>query len=301
MTKRRIKSFDLFSGYNWYVPGTGGMFMLLALFLLGAIIGNIITLVVTLISAEAAQTYGILISYPVMFIPPMMYASYQSRRNALFETGYALDSKNFGQFSGFSIALAVSIATLALSFIMDGISGLMPPMPEHLEKVFEQMMDGPLWVSLISVSIFAPFFEEWLCRGMILRGLLQKTKPVWAIIVSALFFAVIHLNPWQAIPAFALGLLFGYVYYRTGSLKLTMLMHCVNNTFAILMGQIDTFKDADSFSEVLTPVNYACIMALCVLMTVFFIFRMKSVSLPFGQDNACEVLRNDDGTDPVNE
>ncbi|MCM1178458.1 MAG: CPBP family intramembrane metalloprotease [Clostridium sp.] len=303
MAKRKIKSFDLFSGYSWYVPGTGGMFMLLAMFLLGAIIGNCVAAIMAIVSQEAFQTYGMLVSYPVMFIPPMLYASFQSRKNAFFETGYAVDSSNFGKFSTASIALAVSIATLALAFLMDGVSSLMPPMPESLEAVFKNLMDGPLWVTLISVSIFAPFFEEWLCRGMILRGLLQKMKPVWAIVISALFFAVIHMNPWQAIPAFALGVLFGYVYYRTGSLKLTILMHCVNNTFAAIMGHVDAFKDADSFREVLSPVNYICLLVLCALMTAYFVIRMKKgVEIPFGQKNGCEVLRNDDGfgSDPAN-
>lgn len=303
MAKRKIRSFDLFSGYGYYVPGISGMFILLAMFLIGAILGNCVTLAIGLISSDFAQTYGMLISYPVMFIPAMLYASYQSRKNALFETGYAVDSRNFGKFGGFSIALAVSVATLALAFIMDGATGLMPKMPEYLENVFRQMMDGPLWATLLSVSIFAPFFEEWLCRGMILRGLLQKMNPAGAIAISALFFAVIHMNPWQAIPAFALGLLFGYVYYRTGSLKLTMLMHCVNNTFSVIMGQIDSFKDADSFTEVLNPATYTIIFVMCVLVVIYFIFRMQRlVSLPFGQANGCEIMRDElPGTDKANE
>lgn len=69
-------------------------------------------------------------------------------------------------------------------------------------------------------------------------------KPVWAIFWSAVFFAFIHLNPWQAVPAFILGCLFGYVYYKTGSLKLTMLMHFTNNTFSLIFSNIDKFKDA---------------------------------------------------------
>ena len=54
---------------------------------------------------------------------------------------------------------------------------------------------------------------------MVLRGLLgHKVKPVWAIVISAAFFAIIHLNPWQAIPAFLLGcvllLALGLMFYQ---------------------------------------------------------------------------------------
>ena len=97
-----------------------------------------------------------------------------------------------------------------------------------------------------------------------MRGLLHKTSPMAAITVSALFFALIHGNLWQAIPAFTLGLLFGYVYYKTGSLKLTMLMHCVNNTFAALMTRIPSLAEAETFMDVMSPWAYACIFVACV-------------------------------------
>ena len=142
-----------------------------------------------------------------------------SRRNELFDTGYALDSNNFGKAGGWLMAIMVSVATLAVGFLMDPVNAALPKMPESLEKILENMVsDGPLWVSLLSVSVMAPFFEEWLCRGMILRGLLRKMHPVWAMVISSFCFALIHLNPWQGIPAFVLGMLFAYVYYKTGSL-----------------------------------------------------------------------------------
>jgi membrane protease YdiL (CAAX protease family) len=186
--------------------------------------------------------YGTVISYPLMFIPALLYASAQSRRNEFFETGYALDSSNFGQLGGFRMAVIVSIATIATAFMADSLKGIMPETPEWFEDAMAQIMDAPVWITLISVSVFAPLFEEWLCRGLVLRGLLQKTSPAVAIAVSAAFFAVLHMNPWQALPAFLLGVLFGYVYYKTGSIKLTMLMHCVNNTMAVVFSKIPSLE-----------------------------------------------------------
>lgn len=164
------------------------------------------------------------------------------------------------------MALTVSIATIAAAIVCEPVTGLLPAMPESLEKALELAVEGPLWVSLLSVSVFAPLFEEWLCRGLVLRGLLKHMNPTGAICTSAVFFAVLHMNPWQAIPAFLLGLLFGYVYYRTGSLKLTMLMHCVNNTFSVLMSRVPEFKDAETLMDVLSPWAYACIFLACILM-----------------------------------
>ena len=277
-------SYDLFSNYEHYVPGYGGMMMLFLMFLLGAVLGNIIAIPLALFSADFATTYGTVISYPVMFIPPLLYASAQSRRNEYFETGYSVDSNNFGSLGGIKMAVIVSIATIATAFIADSFNAVMPPVPEWFEAIMETMMEGPVWVTLISVSVFAPLFEEWLCRGLVLRGLLQKSHPTSAIMVSAVFFAVLHMNPWQALPAFLLGLLFGYVYYKTGSLKLTMLMHCVNNTMAVIFSKIPSLAEADSFTEVLSPWAYACIIAACVCFVAATCVVLRNI--PFKKEGA---------------
>ena len=277
-------SYDLFSNHSHCVPGYGGMMTLFVMFLLGALLGNILVGALTFVSAEFATIYGTVISYPVMFIPPWLYVSAKSRRNEFFETGYALDSSHFGSLGGFSMAVIVSIATMAMAFLADSLNVLMPDAPEWFEKAMELIMDAPVWITLISVSVFAPLFEEWLCRGMVLRGLLQKTHPVSAIIVSAAFFAVLHMNPWQALPAFLLGILFGYVYYKTGSLKLTMLMHCVNNTMAVVFSKIPSLEEADGFADVLSPWAYAGVLVACVACVAATAVVLRNI--PFSKDDA---------------
>ena len=271
--KTRKKSYDLFSGYSHYVPGIKGTVGLILLLLAGNLMGSaVVFLFGIFFSAEDVLTYGQLLAYPVMFIPPMVYASFMSRRNELFDTGYALDSNNFGKAGGWLMAIMVSVATLAVGFLMDPVNAALPKMPESLEKILENMVsDGPLWVSLLSVSVMAPFFEEWLCRGMILRGLLRKMHPVWAMVISSFCFALIHFNPWQGIPAFVLGMLFAYVYYKTGSLKLTMLMHCVNNTFAVIVGQIDSLKDVDFMFQIMDRWQYISLLAASLVIIVLFV------------------------------
>ena len=246
---------------------------------------------------ESGSEYMMLISYPVMFIPPMMYAMYKSRGNALFDTGYEMDSRNFGKFGAAVISILVMLSTLALAFDMDMVNALMPPMPEWLENMLKGMTQGKFWVNFLCVSVFAPFFEEWLCRGMILRGLLNYSRsegrrgirPAAAIAISALFFAAIHLNPWQAVPAFALGCLFGYVYYRTGSLNLTMLMHFTNNTFALIISNIDSIKDAENFMEVMPEWAYNSIAAVCLVFLVFAVREFSKIELTSPQGNCDEV------------
>lgn len=262
----------------------GGMMMLFLMFIIGAALGSLIVSAMMFVSADFVMMYGTVISYPVMFIPPLLYASAQSRRNEYFETGHALDSNNFGSLGGVKMAVIVSVATMATAFMADTLNLLLPPTPEWFDTTMEQLMKGPVWITLLSVSVFAPLFEEWLCRGLVLRGLLQKMSPAAAISISALFFAVLHMNPWQALPAFILGLVFGYVYYRTGSMKLTMLMHCVNNTMAVVFSKIPSLAEAENFTEVLSPWAYAGVFAACAafVTAAFVVLR----NIPFSKDGA---------------
>ena len=285
---RRYKgrgSYDLFSNYNHYLPGVGGMFLLFVLFLVGALLGNLLVMLFQFVSPEFAKEYGTVLSYPVMFIPPMLYASAKSRSNefipwgsdGLEPSGVPLDSNNFGRLGGWKMGLIVSVATMATAFITEPVSTLLPEMPEVLKQALEQVTEGPLWVSLLSVSVFAPLFEEWLCRGLVLRGLLRKMNPFGAILISAAFFAVLHMNPWQAIPAFVLGVLFGYVYYKTGSLKLTMLMHCVNNTMAVVLSRIPSLSEAETLMEVMSPWAFSGVFAACVVFVAAALVVLKGI------------------------
>lgn len=283
-------SYALFTNYSHYLPGLGGMTGLFLLFLLGSLLGSLISGVFVLMmgSSESVMQYSMLIAYPVSFIPPLLYASAKSRRNEFFDKGYALDSNNFGARGGFAMAVIVSIATLAAAFVCEPVSVMLPDMPETLKKSLELLMDGPLWAALLSVSVFAPLFEEWLCRGLVLRGLMKHMNPTGAILVSAAFFAILHMNPWQAIPAFLLGILFGYVYYRTGSLKLTMLMHCVNNTFSLLLSKIPGLEDIESFMDILSPWAYAGIYVACVLMLASAVILITGIPVKDTKMGGCD-------------
>ncbi len=85
------------------------------------------------------------------------------------------------------------------------------------------------WFGPILAIVVAPLTEEVLFRGVILRGLLSRWKPWAAITLSAVLFALMHVNPAQTPVALVLGLILGWVYVRTRSLGLCMLGHALNN------------------------------------------------------------------------
>lgn len=287
--KRHLRrgSYDLFSVYSCFMPGFSDMIWLLIMFLVGLLLGSIVLIGLQFgISPDFATRYGTVIVYPIQFIPAMLYASVQSRRNEGFVNEVQLDRCSFGRWKGWSLALTVTAMMIAAAFVTEPISMLLPEMSEQMKKAMEILLNGPVWIVLLSVSVFAPFFEEWLCRGIILRGLLAKMKPVWAIIISAAVFGLIHMNLWQAIPAFLIGCLLGYVYYKTGSLKLTMLMHCVNNTLSVIISRIPGLEDVEFFADIMSPWAYITVVALFAVALTGGIAAVSTLESPFKQESA---------------
>lgn len=284
---KKAANFNFLDHYTYFVPNVPDLMILFLWFVVGSVLGNVISFIfMTVLGQETGMELGLVVAYPAMFIPPMIYASSRSRRNCLNHRGLKLDSSNFGVLGPGLCVLFVIVGTLCASYIADAVGALLPQMPERLKEIMESMVSGNLLLNLLCVSIFAPVFEEWLCRGMVLRGLLgNNVKPVWAIIISALFFALIHLNPWQAVPAFLLGCLFGYVYYKTGSLKLTMLMHFTNNTFALFMSRIPALEDMENWKDVLSGPAYYLVFACCVLIVALIVLEFSKIENRSRQGN----------------
>ena len=298
---KRTKNYNFYGNFPFFTPGIKGCIMLLLMFLAGAVLGSVIAAIIAApiatSSPETTVELVTVISYPVMFIPPMIYASLKSKRNSFFDLGYKLDSNNFGSLGGWKAALMAALLVLSAGFVIDILGYIMPDMPDWLKNALQGLTGGNVWINFLCVSIFAPFFEEWLCRGMILRGLLNYKKedgtngikPVWAIVISAAVFALIHGNIWQALPAFIIGIVMGIVYYKTGSLKLTMLMHFVNNTLALAMGQIDSLSEFDYWIEIMGARWYWLAFVACLMLS-FLIIR-KFLALPDIQPKGgCDII-----------
>ena len=132
----------------------------------------------------------------------------------------------------------------------------------------------------------APIAEEVVFRGAVLRTLLDifGSRTHWAAIVfSALVFGAIHLNLAQGTHAFLVGLLLGWMYYRTGSILPGVLFHWVNNTVAYLMfnfmPQMNDGKLIDLFHGSERMMYGGLFFSLCILIPSLFQLgmRMKKV------------------------
>lgn len=109
-------------------------------------------------------------------------------------------------------------------------------MPEQTVALFQSIMREP-WGYLV-VGMLVPVAEELVFRGAVLRVLLNvfARRSHWiAIAISAVVFGIIHMNLAQGFHATLIGLLLGWMYYRTRSVFPGIVLHWINNTVAYVM------------------------------------------------------------------
>lgn len=155
-------------------------------------------------------------------------------------------------------------------------------MPEAYTQLFQKIM-GNRW-GYLSVGILAPIAEEMVFRGAVLRILLRVFHSQWhwlAIILSALLFGAVHGNLSQLIHASLLGLLLGWLYYRSGSIIPGIVLHWVNNTVAyiaynLMPGAADV-KLIDLFGGNERAVWLSLLCSACIFLPSLFqlAVRMK--------------------------
>ncbi|MFM7851424.1 MAG: lysostaphin resistance A-like protein, partial [Flammeovirgaceae bacterium] len=128
------------------------------------------------------------------------------------------------------VMVLACLAVLGFHLLADPVISLVP-LPESLKDMVSGLYRNPI-PNLILVVILAPLLEEFLFRGIVLDGFLKNYQPSHAIVSSALLFAVIHGNLAQGLGAFFIGLVIGWIYWKTQSIIPGLVIHFVNNAFA---------------------------------------------------------------------
>lgn len=182
----------------------------------------------------------------------------------------------------FSFKPRETIDTIGMMYFFNYMIGLIGSLLSKIglpDTSPDLWLNGNVWYDIftfISVVILAPIFEELIFRGMILRTL-SKYNKVFAIVITSLFFALLHLNITQAVPAFFMSLVLCYMSLKTNSLLVTILAHATNNLLALL----STYFDGNKIILVV-------IMALVVYGLMCLILRNKEISLFINEESTQE-------------
>lgn len=131
------------------------------------------------------------------------------------------------------VSLGLVLGRLALPLV-DAVPGLDPGGLLRFIRTSRLGEPGAFALFAGAISLGPGLTEELAFRGFILTGLRSTLGPAPAVALTAVLFALVHLDPLHVILAFPPGLLLGYLVVRTGSLYPAILSHSLNNLWSTL-------------------------------------------------------------------
>lgn len=192
--------------------------------------------------------------------------------------------KSFGEVSGKTIGLSIPLIVAGMLFI--NLCSEFLGLPDLMQDTFLGMSRNVF--GIISITIMAPLVEELLFRGAIQGYMLRKgIKPLHAILIASAIFGIVHMNPIQIPFAFAIGLIFGWLYYRTGSVVPGIIGHFINNSIACL--QMATLTEEEFNTKTIEwlgagPTYALFALSLAVMIGMFLYLKKRLPQAPTYQE-----------------
>ena len=165
----------------------------------------------------------------------------------------------------FLLCIPLLVAAILVLNMLNSALGL----PDTGKEQFMKMVQSP-W-GILSIALTGPVTEEIVFRRITIDNCLKSTgKGRTAIIISAFLFGLIHLNPAQMVFAFCVGILFGWIYLRTGSMMPGVIGHIINNTIGVIEMRAVTDMMPDDTRFYQEPL-YLAIFIACSVLSVLLI------------------------------
>ena len=163
-------------------------------------------------------------------------------------------------------AFMISCFFMVLGSLIGTALGTIPGLPSStgIDKV---LAESGLPYQIVSIVILAPLWEEFVFRKLMVDRI-NRLGDRAAMVISAFVFAAYHANLQQFFYAFGAGLVFAYVYLRTGKLRYSIVLHMlVNLMYGVLPGRFLLSGDGNLIvSAVIAAVEYICALAGFILL-----------------------------------
>lgn len=277
------------------------LFILLALIIIGLILGTVIGWAYVFITKSNPQDLNSLRFMQIssqlftFVFPPIAYA-FLVKENPVNALGLK-KSKTLWILIGIAMIFAImpfnSIlaewnANLTLPESMSKIESLMKQMQEAATEIIEKFVSvdtiGGLILNLFMIAGLAALGEELLFRSIIQTSLIKICKNAHiGILIASAIFSFIHFEFYGFFPRLILGMLLGYMFYFSGSIWIPMLMHFLNNGTVVFIYFLNnkgiTNIDVDTFGQTSIPVLIVSIIVMIVLFLLSIKYSDKERTL----------------------
>jgi len=223
------------------VISIGAVFGIVVLSVISAFIVGGMIIGVSASSPEQTDKLYIYISFflgqGIMLVPPLYYLTVK-KKPILQSLRINLVSINTIKYS-----FIFSLGILIIFDALDRIIHQFIPTPDYIIDLSQIMQPdstlGHIFLFL-AVVIVAPIGEEIVFRGFLQKFLEGYWKDITrAVLVTSLFFAMIHFNPFWTIQIYLLGVILGFLAWKTKSVLPSIILHSINNGVAYILSIFD--------------------------------------------------------------
>lgn len=131
---------------------------------------------------------------------------------------------------------------------------------------------------LLVVAVLPAVFEEWIFRGLLLRGMKTSFGTVGTVLIGGALFALYHQNPAQTAYQFCCGAAFTLVALRAGSFLPTVLSHFVNNALIIVLYKFGVTQFSMPIYAIILCVSGVCLIFALLWLLVWDKGKTENVS-----------------------
>lgn len=245
-------------------PSWGDLLTLLGVFIVATVLGSLLTGVLQKIGSVSVG-FGAFLGYVIQFSLVIIFGLFQRKIRSPKETRLL----KFGLAKlDFVIILWGTIMVLATGVVIEPLLNLFPE--TYLDRLGNIMAAGG-WMMFTSIVI-APIMEEILFRGILQDALMRKYGVFVGILIASAVFGIVHIIPQQVVNAFMIGIVLGYIYYRTGALLPVILIHCINNAISYFTWMLNGETLLSTREQMGNDTLYFTVYGIaCVLFVIGFV------------------------------
>lgn len=135
---------------------------------------------------------------------------------------------------------------------------------------------GEFILAFVVIAVLPGIGEELVFRGLLQPELHRATKNIHvAIWISAIMFSAIHMQFFGFVPRVLLGALFGYLYFWSGDLRISMFAHFVNNGFSVIMMYLNQLEIVNIDLEAPEAAPWPAVVGFTILTFALLIYLKK--------------------------
>lgn len=150
--------------------------------------------------------------------------------------------------------------------IYSRLTGMQPSETvQALKSIFQHV---PVFITLLAVGVGPGVVEELWCRGFLGRGLCARYGLITGVFLTSFFFAALHLSRSQLLVFTVMGAYLHFVYLVTRSIWMPILLHMLNNSFAVMAALYGVLEKLNANPQDLAPILFLACIALLLFGSV---------------------------------